>query len=390
MLHEFIDANRAALIQRCRASELEGNANASVDLSHGIPTFLDQLVKTLRVEQGDAAHLDQGIASRILSGPAGGDRAVLSQIGESAALHGRELLRQGFTVNHVIHAYGNVCQAITAMAVQCQQPVTLPEFRTLNRCLDNAIAEAVTEYNYQQSSSVDDANEQALTLRLGYLAHELRSLLNAATLALSAIKTGNVGLTGATGGVLDRSLIGLRNLIDRSLSEVRVTAGLPARHQLQSLAGLIAEITLSATLEAQTRDCTLVAWAVDPLLAVDVDRDLLCSAVGNVLQNAFKFTHPHSEVRLSAYSAGERILIDVADCCGGLPAGDPANMFMPFTQAGPDKTGLGLGLSIARRSAEANLGTLSVRDRPGIGCVFTISLPRYSVATPHSMETSRS
>jgi len=75
----------------------------------------------------------------------------------------------------------------------------------------------------------------------------------------------------------------------------------------------------------------------------------------------------------------DRILIDVKDHCGGLPAGDAERMFQPFTQNGADKTGLGLGLSIARRSVEGSNGTLSVRDVPGTGCIFTVSLPRYAV-----------
>ena len=77
-----------------------------------------------------------------------------------------------------------------------------------------------------------------------------------------------------------------------------------------------------------------------------------------------------------------RILIDVADNCGGLPAGHEETMFLPFTQSDADKSGLGLGLSISRRSVEANDGVLSVRDVPGTGCVFTINLPRYSIPDP--------
>ena len=70
-------------------------------------------------------------------------------------------------------------------------------------------------------------------------------------------------------------------------------------------------------------------------------------------------------------------LIEVADRCGGLPTGVAETMFLPFTQAGENKSGLGLGLSICRRSTEANGGVLSVRDVPGSGCIFTIDLPRH-------------
>jgi signal transduction histidine kinase len=50
-------------------------------------------------------------------------------------------------------------------------------------------------------------------------------------------------------------------------------------------------------------------------------------------------------------------------------------MFKPFEQGFDDKRGLGLGLSIARRSVEADHGRLTVQDLPGKGCVLTISMP---------------
>ena len=95
----------------------------------------------------------------------------------------------------------------------------------------------------------------------------------------------------------------------------------------------------------------------------------------NLLQNAFKFTQPYTEVTLRAYAAADRVLIDVKDNCGGLPPGIEEKMFSPFTQAGENRSGLDLGLSIARRSVAACGGVLSVRDMPGSGCIFTISLP---------------
>ena len=111
----------------------------------------------------------------------------------------------------------------------------------------------------------------------------------------------------------------------------------------------------------------------------DADRDLLMSATGNLLQNAFKFSHARSEVSLNAYAVADRILIDVEDHCGGLPAGAAERMFAPFVPVGADTSGLGLGLSISRRSVEANDGILSVRNVPRSGCVFTIDLPRHSL-----------
>jgi signal transduction histidine kinase len=374
VLHEFLTINRADLIDRCRLKVAQRTAPKATDaeLEHGIPLFLDQLIKTLQVEQ-----TSEPMRSRKVSGPSGGGGAVLSEIGETAARHARELFQHGFTVDQVVHDYGDLCQAITDVALEYSAPIEVDEFQTLNRCLDNAIADAVTEFAYQHDCLIADRGVQALNERLGFLAHELRNLLNTATLAVTAIKTGNVGLAGATGAILDRSLIGLRNLIDRSLAEVRVTAGMPARHQLISVADFIAEVKISASLEAQARECRFTVGVVDPTLAVDADRDMLFSAVGNLLQNAFKFTQPHTQVSLNAYAAADRILIDVEDHCGGLPPGDAEKMFMPFTQSGADKSGLGLGLSICRRSVEANNGVIRVRNVHRSGCVFTIDLPRH-------------
>jgi signal transduction histidine kinase len=377
MLHQFLTANRVDLIDRCRLKVAQRRAPRATDaeLEHGIPHFLEQLIKTLRVEQ-----TSEPLRSREVSGPPGGEGSILSEIGATAARHGRELLQHGFTVDQVVHDYGDLCQAITDLAFERDAPFAVDEFRTLNRCLDNAIADSVTEFIYQRDLLLEDAGVHALNERLGFLAHELRSLIQTATLAVTAIKAGNVGLAGATGAVLDRSLIGLRNLVDRSLADVRVSAGMPARHQLVPLASFIAEVKTSAALEAQTRGCALAVSAVDPSLAVEADRDLLFSAVGNLLQNAFKFTEENTEVSLNVHATDDRILIDVEDNCGGLPPGDAEKMFPPSTPEGTDKSGLGLGLSICRRSVEANSGVLSVRNLPGTGCVFTIELPRHVIA----------
>ena len=55
---------------------------------------------------------------------------------------------------------------------------------------------------------------------------------------------------------------------------------------------------------------------------------------------------------------------------------------LPFVQAGTDRSGLGLGLDICRRSLEAMKGELAIRDLPGSGCIFTIYLPRHTDTRP--------
>ena len=377
MLHEFLANNREGLIERCRAKVAQRPARAATpaQLQNGVPKFLEQLIDTLKVEQTRTP-----MDSRQISGPAGGT-ASLSQVGELAALHGRDLLNLGYTVDQVVHDYGDLCQAITDLAFERDAPFQVDEFRTLNRCLDNAIASAVSEFSYHRESQLVEKQAAAANEKIGFLVHELRNLLNTATLAVAAGKAGNLNFTGATGAVLERSLLGLRDLIDQSLSDVRLSVNESAPSRLFSVVEFISEVAYAARLAAQVRGCSLVVSSVSPALGIMGNQGLLYSALGNLLQNAFKFTQHHTEVHLDVYAVSDRILIDVSDHCGGLPAGETETMFAPFKQKSGDRTGLGLGLAIARHSVEHDGGTLTVRDLPRDGCVFTISLPRYDLPT---------
>lgn len=376
MLHDFLADNRDALIARCidKATK-RPKSNAGVQqLENGIPLFIKQLTKTLEAEQEGNATVELKI-----SGSSGGDGTKLSEMGEGATAHGAELLKLGYTVDQVVHDYGDLCQAITDLALERGIPFSVDEFRTLNRCLDNAIANAVTEFNYQRESIIAHQQWTVLHERLGFLIHELRNSLNAAMLAVQAMESGSLPITGATGGVLKRSHAAMFKLIKRSLDDVRSKNAPTEERQIFSLAAFIAEAGEAADLDAKARGCAFTVADMDPCLGVNGNREQLLAALANLLQNAFKFTQPHTEVTLNAYSLGERVLIDVKDNCGGLPPGNAERMFKPFTQQGNDKSGLGLGLSIARQSVMADGGVLSVRDVPGIGCIFTISLPRHTL-----------
>ena len=137
-------------------------------------------------------------------------------IGTSAALHGHDLLIKGLSVSQVVHEYGDVCQSITELAEETNTPISIEDFRRLNACLDDAIAGAVTVYGRESQQSSLDGEARREKQRMGFFTHELRNLVNTALVAFDVLKTGNVGVHGSTGAVIDRSLLGLRNL-DRSI-----------------------------------------------------------------------------------------------------------------------------------------------------------------------------
>lgn len=383
MLHEFLTLHSAELIERCNAKAalrfpLEGDYEAIPP--NGLPVILDQLIETLRVEQ--ATTLPNNMQARWRSSPHKSP-SLRSDVRakKAASQHGAKLLRGGFPVEEVVYGYGDLCQAVTELAVEYNATIQPYEFRTLNGCLDTAIADALISYSARPEVPLIKENKVTqLYERMGCLAHELRNHLQTATLSLAAIRAGQAGSAGSTAALLDRSLVGMDDLINRSLTEVRTMAELPARRQMTSLADFIAEIQLSSSLEARAYGCALAVEPVDSSLEIYVDRELLQSALGNLLQNAFKFTRCHTQVLLKAFAAGDCVVIEVEDSCGGLPAGAAVEMFQPFAQKGHDKSGIGLGLAICRRSVEANGGTLGVRDVPGSGCVFAIELPRHASA----------
>jgi hypothetical protein len=181
-LSEFIEANRDELIGRCRTKVAQRSdpPATEAEIARGIPLFLQQL----------ADELHQGTSKT-------------AEISESAMQHGRDLLRQGFTVGQVVHDYGDICQAITDLAVELTAPITTDDFRTLNRCLDDAIAAAVTEFGRGQEMTRSGKSQEVL------------HLTNTAIAAFEVLQTGNVGIGGSTGGVVHRSLLAIRAVVER-------------------------------------------------------------------------------------------------------------------------------------------------------------------------------
>jgi signal transduction histidine kinase len=357
MLQEFITLYRDEIIRRCRAKVATRviPPPTEAEINHGVPLFLDQLVEALR--SGGANNL---------------------AIDMSAGQHGHDLLLKGFTVSQVVHDYGDVCQTMTELAVETNAPMNTADFHTLNRCLDNAIASAVTMFVRESQQSRSEEAVERSDERVGFLVHELRNLVNTATVAFEVLKTGSVGASGNTGAVLNRSLAGLRDLIARSLNDVRLTHSVKNRKRIV-VSEFIEEVEAAATLAAHERGIMLRVVPVEEGVAIDADRQVLSAVLMNLLQNALKFTRPRSTVTMRVGASADRVLIEIQDECGGLPAGDVNELFRPFEQRGADHTGMGIGLAFSRWGAEANGGRLCARNLPNKGCVFTVDLPRSPV-----------
>jgi hypothetical protein len=223
MLDQFLEEHRGEILALTeeKTLELAGDHPTSAQLKRGLPVFYRQVIQIIRRAADPAAPPAKDEAAIATAADKGDEPAMAQAAGQpaeaevarSAGDHGREYLRLGYTLSHVVHAYGALCQAITAVATEKSAPISGAEFHALNRCLDVAIAGAVTEYQHAQDAA-DREGQPA-----GSLAHEMRNALRSAKVAFQPIKTGTVGTGGSTATLVERSLNRLEELIERLLTK---------------------------------------------------------------------------------------------------------------------------------------------------------------------------
>lgn len=379
-LLEFLTTNETEILTSTEAKSLQlaGAGPSSEQMKRGLPVFLEQFLEVLEQSVPEPADSVVDNAGLIKAAFASDEPAIAvaagrpfdAKVAESAGEYGNELHRLGYTLSHVVHGYGAICQSITELALEKELAVTTGEFRNLNRCLDIAIAGAVTSF---QARHAEGDTEREIE-HLGMLAHELRNALGVVNVSLRLIKSGTVGFAGSTGQVLDRALKRIQELIDRSLTEVRLHVDPKVHKETAPLFRLVDQIVVTAEVEAQAKQQRLMI-DVDPAVETDADQYLLFSAVSNLVQNAIKYTSPGGTIQIRGRLVDEHATIEVEDQCGGLGSAKPSDLFKPYEQRHSNRDGLGLGLTIAHRAIDLNDGRIEVEDLPGRGCIFKISLP---------------
>lgn len=360
MLHDFLLKERAGILALCARKILtvSGAAGSSVEMEKGLPVLYDELIEVLRTD------LDRSESQALPS----------QEQQSSAARRGKESLKLGYSISQIVHGYGAISAAISQYLSEMSASVSSYEMNLLNHSLDTATAQAVSEFDRLQREGVARDEVQ----RLGFLAHELRNALSTATIAYRMMQSGNLGVGGNTSRILENAHSRMKDLIDRSLTEVRLKSEHPLQLKRCAVLQLVGDVEVTALSEAAAKSITIgIAIPVD--LEIMADPHLIISAISNLVHNAIKFTKHGGTVSIRGKASLERASIEVEDQCGGLPAGKEEELFIPFSQMREDKSGMGLGLTIARRAILLNHGTLGVRNIPGEGCVFTIDLP---LATP--------
>jgi hypothetical protein len=228
MLNDFLLKNESAILALTQEKTLQlaGDHPSSEKLERGLPTFYRQIIdviaragspktppaKDLSAIARAADHGDEPAMAMAAGQP------IEAEVARSSGSHGLEMLRLGYTLSHVVHAYGALCQAITEVATDEDAPIDAEEFHALNRCLDVAIAGAVTSYqarkDSQDSSSHNGSGHGPI--------REMRRVLTRVRAAFQAIQSGTVGSGGNTAKVLEGDLDLLANLVDQSLGDKEI------------------------------------------------------------------------------------------------------------------------------------------------------------------------
>jgi two-component system sensor histidine kinase CpxA len=209
------------------------------------------------------------------------------------------------------------------------------------------------------------------------LSHELRSPLARMQIALGLARRPESDLPRQ----LDRVELEaqrLDHLIDQIMRLSRLDdPAVPRCRERFNLRELIEELVYSATLEAQQKQADVVLAAEE--VWVYGDREMLGSAVENVLRNAVHFTRGGTRVRVLVESTGGEVVVRVSDSGPGVPEPDIERIFMPFyrVSAGraPEDRGHGIGLAITSRVMRHHSGSAVARNNESGGLDVELRFP---------------
>jgi signal transduction histidine kinase len=353
-LHEELAQSREKVLhlwtQMVRGT-LAPESLPTVELLDHLPQFINDVVAALREDAG------------LPTAP------VLPEQTDSAAVHGLQRLRLGFSLDAVVREYGSLGDSIIATGRESGAELTFREIQVVSQCVISGIARAVSEYTNQRDAELlRHANEH-----FAFIAHELRNPLSAAMMAFNNLKNARQLPDSRSVAALERGLGRTGELIDQTLQTARMASGIELRRQWTTLRALLDDVELGETPEAEAKGVQ-IRIVLQSNERVNVDVRLIRSAVTNLLRNGVKYSHA-GVVELRSHVANGRIIIEVEDACGGLEPGKVEAAFAPFVRLESDQSGFGLGLAIAKQAVDAHGGSIRVQNLPGKGCIFILELP---------------
>lgn len=357
-VHEVLTARSEEVMLRWRSivqGTLAPESMPAVELIDHLPLFLREVITALREDGGlTAIYAPEGVS-------------------QTAADHGEQRLRLGFSLDSVVREYGVLRDAIIATVRDAGVDVSFRELQIVFDSIINGIAHAVSEYSRQRDAELYRQHNE----HVAFIAHELRNPLSSARMAFTLLqRSGHIPADVRAAAALDRGLQRMQEGIDHSLKVARTAAGIEVHMERTRLRPLLEEVEMGALGEAQNKGIEL-RLNLDPEsdIEIEVDVRLIHSALGNLVRNAVNYSHAGGTVEIRGGIVASRLSIEVEDCCGGLPPGKVEEAFAPFIRLNSTETGFGLGLAIAKQAVDAHSGTIRVQNLPGKGCIFVLELP---------------
>lgn len=239
---------------------------------------------------------------------------------------------------------------------------------------------------------VEDTTERVLSdaVRTDFVAnisHELRTPIGAmAVLAETLSQEEDTAVIHRLATKISDEAMRVGRLIDDLLELSRLEYGGEPARELVSVPAIVLEAVERTQTLADSRRISIDVH--QPVLAALVagDRRQLASALGNLLENAVKYSESGSSVEVVARRSEGNVLLDVRDHGVGIPAKEIDRIFERFYRVDRARSretgGTGLGLSIARHIVTNHGGEIRVRSVEGSGSTFTIVLPEAQETTP--------
>lgn len=222
---------------------------------------------------------------------------------------------------------------------------------------------------------------------IALLAHELRNPLAGLSNAVALVAAPNATPESITFAreVLQRQTATMRRLINDLLDVARLTHGkLQLDREPVDVVEIARRAVVGATVDAARKQQEIRTDLPDGLITVDGDAVRLEQALGNLLDNAVRFTPEHGHITLSVAAAGRAVVLVVRDDGAGMSPAILEQAFELFVQERPtggEPGGLGVGLGVVRGIIEGHGGHVAAAsDGPGLGATFTVTLPRADVA----------
>lgn len=303
---------------------------------------------------------------------------------ESAQIHGKQRLSDGFDIEEVVAEYNILRGCIHDLADERGITLQGKPFHVINGVFDLAIGMALATYSSERAREVKQKREEYLA----FVAHDLQTPLLAISLAGRVLENRlqTAGFTADSSKMLKtlrRSVMQLEGLVRRVLEENINLAGddgIKVERREFDLWPLVETLLDEIGPVAGEAKASLVNKVPDDL-AVFADAGLLKRVFQNLVVNAIRYT-PGGEIVVGALDSGPQGGIDcwVSDNGAGIPQALLDSVFKKGESDPDNAEGTGLGLAIVQTFVEAHGGSVSVESTEGKGSTFRFSLPTKATA----------